>query len=381
MFGQRSNVKNGFLGSRTTPSLPVTGDQTYRNHNTSKRGLLSVITRLFKRRNTNDGSASSIHIAPSLAQVWERTSVATKASWITLLTTLLMIYIGYRYIRYYNTGVNLDCQNANICSLKLIHLGYKRPTSVKIGRHQILRSEPVKITKDGTFVSGNASIKVEYYNPNTKKNKKNKYQNVNSLNYKGPDEDGNYLSYAIYFRDKSDNPIVHSEVEEIIDMEFDISDIHTYTTETDTGEYRLIITQQVPDNHLSKRRIRTMTQKLDSYIHKRRPKISIREVSGPAWQGVLLIVIGTIGFILCTLLGQFHDEVIATGPGMRRNMNNTNNNNQHQQHRSNVNQVVSQRQTPLEYEVSMNGSSSSSNNKNGRIKNNNSSTVNRKRSY
>lgn len=361
MFRRHSSGKgDGLLGGGGGgTSLPVSsfgsrnGFTARRNPNTS---LLSFLTDLFERtfrRDRNgsssiDGSASSIHVTPTIVQTWQRASVPTKVTWISFFTTIIMIYLGYRCIRYYNTGIYLNC-TSNKCTFKLVHTGYKKPTTVDVGRHQIVRTEPVLVKPDGTFVSGNASIKIDYQKSKTTKD---------GLNYKGPDSDGNYLSYAIYFKDKSDEQTKYTDAaEEIIDVQFDITklkEVPTIDIEDDTNHYRLIVRKHIPFVGQSKRRVRMMTQKVESYIKKRRQKMILREVSGPQWQGVVLVVVGIIGFILTLLIGQFKDDNTASqsGPGFRRQLHiNKPVSNLQGYNQNKIESILHEQHIPSQYEV------------------------------
>jgi hypothetical protein len=332
-------------------SLPMTGlsGKYRRNPNTS---FLAFIANIFDRSSTKkmDGSAASIHIGPTVGQAWERASIYVKITWIMLFTTIFAIYFGYRYIRFYNSGLLFDCLTTT-CTVRLVHQGWNRPTVSVIGRHQLIRTEPVKVNKDGTFVSGNASIQVDYskskYNPKT-----HGVSYTDSLNYKGADENGHYLSYALYFKDKNSTEQYTSQAQEILNEEHDLAKLKPYLTKVDNDEYRIIVKQQVPVSFLSKRRIRTMTQKIDSYIKKRRNHMIARETSGPAWQGIVLLVFGIMGFLLTLLLGQFQDEspYATSGPGIRRQQQQYQRETQRYQ-KDRYDNVLHARQTPIQYEV------------------------------
>jgi hypothetical protein len=72
----------------------------------------------------------------------------------------------------------------------------------------------------------------------------------------------------------------------------------------------------------SRRRVKSTVQKIDSYIKRRRHKLTVKESTPPSWQGILLLVVGIFGIVLTALIGQFSesDETPKRrqgGPGTR----------------------------------------------------------------
>ena len=70
----------------------------------------------------------------------------------------------------------------------------------------------------------------------------------------------------------------------------------------------------------SRRRVKTTVQKIDSYIKRRRHKLTVKENTPPAWQGILLLVLGIFGLLLTMLIGQYWEppeKKRQTGPGTR----------------------------------------------------------------
>lgn len=279
-----------------------------------------------------DGSAAGIHTTPTLQQTWQKAPPAVKTTWISLLTSLWMVWMGYRWIRYNMAGVVLECHSTT-CELRVTPVGWsKRVTIENLSRSQLQYVVAVKTDQQGTFVTDQNIVLTEPYDRN-KKGKNNKKNKQN--NYKGPDEDGNYLSYAIVLSDKRDVPNNNNDGanqynEEPPPPEADLKRIHPYTERFITTTFGTDGQQEQGQNVLyrliprrfgvrqSKRRVRSMIQKLESYIKRRRQKVTIREHSTPAWQGILLMIFGGIGVVLTAVLGHFAEETPVRGPGVRR---------------------------------------------------------------
>ena len=279
-----------------------------------------------------DGSAAGIHTAPTLQQAWQKAPTAVKTTWISLLTCLWMVWMGYRWIQYNMAGILLEC-NSTTCQLRVTPVGRsKRVVIDYLSRSQLQQVLAVKTDAHGTFVTDQNIVLSEPYDRNKKgKNKKSKQNN-----YKGPDENGNYLSYAIVLSDKQDVPNNNNDGanqynEEQSPPEVDLKRIHPYMerfTKTTFGadgqqqqQTEEVLYRLIPRRfgiRQSKRRVRSMIQKLESYIKRRRQKVTIREHAAPAWQGVLLMVFGCIGLVLTAVLGHFAEETPVRGPGIRR---------------------------------------------------------------
>ena len=279
------------------------------------------------RRDPHDGSARSIRVTPTIVKWWRRLSPAIQRTYMTAVVCLVLMWMGYRWIRHENAYVHLDC-NSMECSVRVQPVGWVRPTSLNIARRQLVSSLPVKTQKDGTFVA-DENVKIDDYTAGRnqyKKGKKGKKYNKkkNTGNYKGPDDDGYYLSYEFIFKDK-DIATVHRRVREQGEMageapDADESEDEQNLPETvsleplmpflqatnDDDEYRLVVRQF--RSAQSRRRVRTMTQKVTSYIKRRRQKLVVKENAAPSWQGIVMLVLGLVGFLLSVLLGQVWEE-------------------------------------------------------------------------
>jgi hypothetical protein len=160
-------------------------------------------------------------------------------------------------------------------------------------------------------------------------------RNMNT--YKGPDKNGNYLSYALYIRNKQpklENIPPHSKFfkndtttsgggdgeEESGEV---VPERHVSRTLVESGfadqssnshatavhlpdEYRIVLRKYRIIQ--TRRRIRNQLQKIDSYIKLRRQKLHFKENAPPDWRGIVLMVFGFIGLLLSILLGVFWDE-------------------------------------------------------------------------
>jgi hypothetical protein len=297
---------------RKDEMLPLTGGGGPRNPSLFDRLKRSI------QPDANDGSARSIHLTPPVIKWWNRSSTSVKRTYQAALLCLVLFYIGYRTIRYQNAYIHVTC-HSTACFVRIQPIGWTRAVDLQVAREQVLNALAIKTQQDGTFVTDQGVTTDDYQRHNQKQGKK---KNKKSSNYKGPDENGEYISYAIYLRDKSriiepeDLPFRQAKEQEppvkVVGEDeplpvVSLAPIHQYLHPTDElGEFRLILRQFRMAQ--SRRRVRTILQKITSYIKHRRQKLVLKENSPPSWQGILMTVVGLIGFLLSLLLGQIWDE-------------------------------------------------------------------------
>ena len=275
----------------------------------------------------NDGSAKGIRLPNPLVTHWQKANRATRITYSLLVFFLFLFYFGYRSVRYYNASVWVTC-HARDCVLQITPTGWGRKTKVTLAKSQLIGANAVKSTQDGFFVEGTPELKQEMLSERKGKKKKG------VSNYKGPDEDGHYITYALILRERGfggDNAteeptewtgerLTHPDEEEPAEMpEQDLSPIKPYVEDMGNGQYRLVMRKfRIAQ---SRRRVRTMVQKVDSYIKRRRQKLVLKENAVPSVVGVVAMVISAVGFILTILIGQFWEDSAKpknAGPGARR---------------------------------------------------------------
>jgi hypothetical protein len=297
--------------------------------------------------------------------VWQRASAAVRTSWIVLIVGFVMLLYGWRWVRYSSAGVALTCHSL-ACDITIYPIGFHRSIKISnIHRQQLSNVMGIKTKRDGTFVTDQNVVLMEPYT--TKKKGKSKSSSyAKSSAYKGPDENGHYLTYAILLRDRDTSKpdiVVNGEEETETVPEVDLTPLLPYLDaiestsdsakmEPHPPQYRLI-PRKFGTRH-SQRRVRTMVQKIESYMKHRRQKLVVIENAAPAWQGIVLIVVGAMVVLITCAVGQFYDEVAHRGPGVRRKE-------QLKKHnpspstiiakRKMVVQNVNQLATPLQYEV------------------------------
>lgn len=283
------------------------------------------------RSNPNDGSARNIRLNRSLTQVWKQLPTVQKVSYILCIVFLFTIYWGIRSIRYHNQHIHLNCHSTE-CKLSILDRGWGSKVLLEFPRRQLVDSLAVKTDRDGTFVSAHPPL-TEAFSRN--QGKKGKHATSASAHYKGPDADGYYTSYAIILRDQAtaDRLVESPEQETAPDgaggedepakttplPAVDLAPLADYLQDLGEGQYRLIM--KLHQLGQSKRRVRTILTKIESYIKRRRQSLLVKEHGAPSWQGVLGIVLGIVGFLLTILIGQFWEEDDRPppgGPGARR---------------------------------------------------------------
>jgi len=292
----------------------------------------------------NDGSARSIHLQSPVVTKWQRSSQAVKISYSVAFCSFWIVVFGWRLLTYQSAAINLECTSFD-CTFSMYGVGREKKIRLTLPRHQVIGTRPVKVDKSGVIVNDNVDMNSEWkYQPERGGKAKNKKKSQ-SQNYKGPDKDGNYLTYFITVRDRDAKTEAARKAEqnsngddgedssEIKDAEsVDLSPIMKFAVpapqkegETDgaTKEIRVVMRQHGIQQ--SRRRVRNMTQKIDSFAKKRRHKLSVKESASPDWRAILMLVLGGCSFLLSLLLGLFWEDEEATtrqvsGPASRRRM-------------------------------------------------------------
>lgn len=267
---------------------------------------------------------------------WNRSSRERKISYIVMVSCFFAMIIGFRWIMYYNAYLKVEC-NSTDCYLKLAGPGRHKKINMEIPRHQLSSVTAIKMTTAGDVIKDKVNMNEEWRKLNAKQRGGKKKSNSAINSYKGPDEEGLYLSYAIVFKDKTSSPAMQGKKDHDDDddkpaqsqsdlegKEKDLSElVGAFGQRLENGDVRVAMRQfGASQTH---RRVRNMVSKLDSFIGKRRQKLTIRETVPANWKAILLVVFGLVGFLLSLLLGLFWDENEQDvykkkegGPGARR---------------------------------------------------------------
>ena len=313
----------------------------------------------------NDGSARSIHLQSQAMLRWKRSSKAVKITYSVALVSLMVVIMGWRVLTYNSAQVYLECSNID-CNLVLNGVGRAPKIRMTIPRHQVIGARPAKVNPAGLLVNDNVDINSEWKFQQGG-GKKGKKKNKQSQNYKGPDKDGNYLTYFVTLRDV--DPAENGRNTEGVEgASVDLSPIQSfavlassYGNDEDNNpsnqnhggakEYRIVMRQHGINQ--TRRRVRNMVQKIDSYAKKRRHKLTVKESSSPDWRGVLMLVLGGCAFLLSLLLAIFWEDEESqarqpSGPGARRR---DPHNDKYSKSKASPSTNPYQRTTPSRYEV------------------------------
>jgi hypothetical protein len=211
------------------------------------------------------------------------------------------------------------------CTLEVTPPGARTKTVV-LSRAQVVSAQAIKTDKAGNFLSFDTS---KYEIPKKKKGGKTNYS------YKGPDENGEYRSYAIKFKISTNNNNKDQEqpsedgsvAEETKKAESTVPDgdftpILKYLSLDAEKEHYMLYMRQFGLSQ-SRTRIRSNINKVESYIRMRRQKLVLKESATLAWQGILCLIFGLLGIMMTLLGGQFWDDPPKRhgGPGARRSPN------------------------------------------------------------
>lgn len=216
----------------------------------------------------------------------------------------------------------LTC-HAEECTLEITPPGRGGGVEVEFARRQLIQAHAIKVDANGKFVKLDDSSPFfpSYRNKKSKGNKKTYQKDPNS----GPDKEGNYDSYHLVLQPgKSDNVNKEKEGNEDWEDDYKVEEsdfeaIKDYTTVDNEG--RLLISMRRFNLGQTRRRTRTMVNKVDTYVKQRRDKLVIKENASLSVWGILQLIFGIFMLLLTILLGQFMEESKPRrhgGPGARR---------------------------------------------------------------
>lgn len=147
------------------------------------------------------------------------------------------------------------------------------------------------------------TVKDEHGNMVERKRSVPAYSNIHST---GPDKDGHYDSYSIILENPSSDEYKHRDESLKTTPMTDLKPILPFGTINEHGQYVLIF-RQMGIAH-SKRRVRTVVQKIETYLNQRRSKIVIQEEKDLNWKGIVGLVVGLFGVLVTILFGQLLEE-------------------------------------------------------------------------
>jgi hypothetical protein len=205
----------------------------------------------------------------------------------------------------------MNC-HAEECKLQITPPG-SRTVTLDFARGQLLSAHGIKTNNEGDFLK----FDTDKYNPSQRG--KNKYSKTKN-SYKGADEFGEYRSYAIKFKastKSSDEGETEKSEDDVPDGDF--TTISQFLSPGEEEGTYMLYMRKFGMTH-SKTRVRSMINKVESYVKKRRQKLVLKETVTVAWQGILSLVLGLMGIMMTLLIGQFWEDPVKKqgGPGIRR---------------------------------------------------------------
>lgn len=207
----------------------------------------------------------------------------------------------------------LTC-HAQECTLELTPPGARTQTVV-FSRTQLYQTQATRVDKNGKFLA----VDTSKYEPPERGNKKKK--GYKSGSYKGPDADGMYKSYCIKFHVQTPSNVEKTE-EDVPDGDFSKVAQYLEKDRTDDAEGEVFVLHMRKFGLAQSRtRIRSMINKVESYMKRRRQKLLVKESAPLPWQGLLFLIFGLLGLMLTLIIGQFWEETTPRrqgGPGARR---------------------------------------------------------------
>jgi len=252
-----------------------------------------------------NGSGRSIRMDAPIVKSWKQASSATKYSYYILIFFVMLIFMGYRYLRYWNASIWLTCHQHE-CNLEVTSAG-GRTISVDFSRTQLDFAQAIKTDKAGNFLS----LDTSKYEPPKRDNRGKR--NYKAGSYKGPDELGEYKTYELNFRTQTPEGVEQAEDDS------DFKDVLKFMRKPAGDPDGSVLSLSMRQFGLaqSRTRVRTSVNKIDSYVKKRRQKLLIKESATLPWQGILCLIFGLLGTMLTLIIGQFWEEKPHkySGPG------------------------------------------------------------------
>uniref|UniRef100_A0A7S4T0E0 Uncharacterized protein n=1 Tax=Ditylum brightwellii TaxID=49249 RepID=A0A7S4T0E0_9STRA len=269
---------------------------------------------------------------------FHRSSGYTRGSYLWVIGSIVMIVVGYRYIRYHYANVWLECK-VDGCELHISpHGSYGADfKKVFIDRSQIVRADHVKVNMEGQVMRSTGN------SPAYTKKKGKKFSN-------GPDENGWYHAYSILLNEYPTNSnfdddsiikgidnLVGSEREAEVyrrrmakkekqpKLSHELKEFITDSPLTKTTQF--IFMPRLFNLHQTTRRAASAVTKINSYVKKRKDNITIREQAHISWQGLVAVLLGVFSLLLSLILGQFWEPEVSNkkhkmgGPGARKTIN------------------------------------------------------------
>jgi hypothetical protein len=218
--------------------------------------------------------------------------------------------------------MNLICHTEE-CTFSITPHGWNGNHKITFPRTQLVNVEAVKVTKRGDFVD--LSPRLDNFNDKPRPNKgKGKNYKQQSTNYKGPDQNGHYPSYRLTLREITSgeqqtgdsipgDPELSNQVKDT-----PLTTVKPFLDDVDGTHTAFSFILRKMNIDLSRRRVKSTVQKIDSYIKRRRHKLTVKESTPPSWQGIVMLILGIFGLVLILLLGQFTDDSDETTYGKRQ---------------------------------------------------------------
>eukprot|EP00525_Craspedostauros_australis_P002925 CAMPEP_0198119632 /NCGR_PEP_ID=MMETSP1442-20131203/26408_1 /TAXON_ID= /ORGANISM="Craspedostauros australis, Strain CCMP3328" /LENGTH=230 /DNA_ID=CAMNT_0043778143 /DNA_START=134 /DNA_END=826 /DNA_ORIENTATION=+ len=189
-----------------------------------------------------------------------------------------------------------------------------RTKTIVFSRRQLISAQAVLVDKGGKFVEFDTTRFDPVGRGKAAKKKKG--------SYKGPDENGNYRSYALKIKKSTAGLDTENEAgaeDEVPDGDFSPIANYIEEIEEEDGTHYMLYMRKFGLAQ-SRTRVRSNVNKVESYVRKRRQKLIIKENASLPWQGILCLVFGLMGILLTMLVGQFWEPEPRRhgGPGARR---------------------------------------------------------------
>jgi hypothetical protein len=183
--------------------------------------------------------------------------------------------------------------------LEIFPPGNKKKCHVVFGREQLVKSQAIKVKRNGEFVNIDSG-------PIAPRVPKKKGMPTLSRSYNGPDVNGHYNDFTIIIRPPEDDKKPTDEDAEWFEKE--LTALAPFSSKEDSSGNYVLRMRQYSLYKESSHHTRTLVTRIESYIKQRRHRLSIKENSPVSWQGLVAMLVGTFALLAGIMLGQFSAE-------------------------------------------------------------------------
>lgn len=235
---------------------------------------------------------------------------STTYAWMA--ASILLMLWGWRFMSYNHASILLSCVD-NSCSLTIKPPESRATTKVTFPPKQIVGANIVKTYKDGTVTDLHSHAHHHIHqSKHDKKMEKRPEKHRKSDDAYGPDEHGLYESYNIEFKTLQPQQRQDDDNDRYNDEETENSSLDELLqfAALDETTNNLVLHMRLFNVGQTRRRVRSIISRVNMYTQGKRDKLTVRENSTVAWQGIVAIIFGVFSLLISCLVTSFWDDLM-----------------------------------------------------------------------